>query len=85
MFHWTALVSIDDATASPHSTALPTNHYPTEFHQISIGQYTSSIRCKNTGESPHIIFLNKYLKEEKYSIPEIHLNMEYFGEELCLP
>ncbi len=34
IFHRTALASINDATASPHSAALPMKNYSAEFCQI---------------------------------------------------
>ena len=39
--HLTTLVSLNDATASPRSTALQMNIYPALFYQISTCQYTS--------------------------------------------
>ena len=49
IFHRTALSSIDDATASPHSDALLMKNYPVEFYQISMCQYTRSILRVNGG------------------------------------
>ncbi|MCI5500594.1 MAG: hypothetical protein MR409_01555 [Lachnospiraceae bacterium] len=59
-FSSAALSSINDATASPRSTALQMNIYPALFYQISTCQYTSNdidglVTASNDGSKVTII------------------------------